>query len=38
MAVLTVGSGKQYSTVSSAINAAQDGDVVQVSAGLQINL
>src|ERR1700741_2590936 len=33
MATLTVGSGQQYSTISAAINASHDGDVVQVQAG-----
>jgi Ca2+-binding RTX toxin-like protein len=33
MATLTVGQGQQYSTISAAINASHDGDVVQVQAG-----
>jgi hypothetical protein len=33
MAVLTVGSGMQYSTIASAIAASQNGDTIQVQAG-----
>src|ERR1700751_2718735 len=33
MATLTVGSGQQYKTISAAINASHDGDVIQVQAG-----
>ena len=37
MATLTVGTGQQYSTIASAINASHDGDVVQVQAGTYTN-
>jgi Ca2+-binding RTX toxin-like protein len=37
MATLNVGFGQQYSTVSSAIAASKDGDVVQVQAGTYVN-
>lgn len=37
MAVKTVGIGKQYSTIPSAIAAAQDGDTIQVDAGTYAN-
>jgi Ca2+-binding RTX toxin-like protein len=37
MATLTVGQGQQYSTISSAIAASHDGDVVQVQAGTYTN-
>jgi hypothetical protein len=37
MAVKTVGIGKQYSTIPSAIAAAQDGDTIQVNAGTYSN-
>jgi hypothetical protein len=39
MATLTVGSGSgfEYSTLSSAIAASQDGDVIQVQAGTYTN-
>jgi len=37
MAVITVGTGKQYSTIPSAIAAAQDGDTIQVDAGTYVN-
>lgn len=33
MAIITVGSGKQYSRIADAVKAAKDGDVVQVDAG-----
>ena len=33
MAVLTVGSGLQYTTIGAAIDASQDGDTIQVQAG-----
>src|SRR4051794_24475851 len=34
---LTVGSGQQYSTIAAAVNAAQDGDTVNVQAGTYTN-
>ncbi|WP_270937881.1 calcium-binding protein [Falsiroseomonas oryzae] len=37
MPVLTVGSGQQYDTISSAIAASRDGDVIQVQAGTYTN-
>src|SRR6476659_2564465 len=37
MAILTVGSGKQYSTIGTAVAAAQNGDTVQVDAGTYTN-
>ena len=37
MSTLTVGSGQQFSTLSSAIAASQDGDVIQVQAGTYTN-
>ncbi len=37
MATLTVGTGKQYGTISSALLAAKDGDTVAVSAGAYVN-
>ena len=37
MAVLTVGNGKQYQTIPSAIQAAQSGDTIQVDAGTYTN-
>ena len=37
MATLTVGTGQQYSTISSAVAASKDGDVVQVQAGTYVN-
>ena len=37
MAILSVGAGQTYSTVSAAVNAARDGDVVQVQAGTYVN-
>jgi hypothetical protein len=37
MEVLTVGNGKQYETISAAIQAAQSGDTVQVNAGTYTN-
>lgn len=37
MATLTVGSGKQYAHLADAINASQDGDVIQVQAGTYAN-
>src|SRR3954447_13093689 len=33
MAILTVGAGRQYTTIGAAINASQDGDMIQVQAG-----
>ena len=35
--VLTVGLGKQYATLSAAINASHDGDVIRVDAGTYTN-
>ncbi len=35
--ILTVGVGEEYSTVADAINASQDGDVIQVDAGTYTN-
>lgn len=37
MAVLSVGAGKQFTTISSAVAAAKDGDVVEVQAGTYVN-
>jgi Ca2+-binding RTX toxin-like protein len=37
MAILTVGAGMQYSTISAAVAAAKDGDTVQVQAGTYYN-
>jgi hypothetical protein len=37
MATLTVGQGKQFATISSAIAASRDGDVVAIDAGTYIN-
>ena len=37
MAILSVGAGKQYTTIPSAISAAQDGDTIQVAAGTYTN-
>lgn len=37
MASLTVGTGKQFSTISSAIAASHDGDVIAVDAGTYTN-
>src|SRR5215212_8976251 len=37
MAVLTVGSGKQFSTIVAAVAAAQSGDTINVDAGTYTN-
>ena len=37
MSTLTVGQGKQFATISSAVAASHDGDVVQVQAGTYTN-
>ncbi|HEV7580226.1 MAG TPA: hypothetical protein VGO77_07410, partial [Mycobacterium sp.] len=37
MAILNVGAGQQYSTISSAVAASNDGDVLQVQAGTYTN-
>jgi hypothetical protein len=37
MTTLTVGKGQQYATISAAVNASHDGDVVQVQAGTYTN-
>jgi Ca2+-binding RTX toxin-like protein len=37
MATLTVGQGQQYTTISAAVAASHDGDVVQVQAGTYVN-
>jgi hypothetical protein len=37
MTTLTVGAGKQYSTIAAAVAASRDGDVVQVQAGTYEN-
>ena len=37
MATLTVGPGEQYSTLAAAIDASQNGDVIQVQAGTYTN-
>ncbi len=37
MATLTVGASQQYATVSAAVSAARDGDLVQVQAGTYVN-
>jgi hypothetical protein len=37
MSILTVGSGQQFSTISAAVAASQDGDTVQVQAGTYVN-
>jgi hypothetical protein len=33
MGTLTVGPGKQYQKIGDAVNASQDGDVVEIDAG-----
>jgi hypothetical protein len=37
MTTLTVGAGGEYSTLSAAISASHDGDVIQVAAGTYVN-
>jgi hypothetical protein len=37
MATLTVGSGKQFTTISAAVGASQDGDAILVDAGTYTN-
>ncbi|HEY0205462.1 MAG TPA: hypothetical protein VGC15_15060, partial [Acetobacteraceae bacterium] len=37
MTILTVGAGQQFSTISAAVAASQDGDTVQVQAGTYVN-
>src|SRR5215211_3231440 len=37
MAILSVGSGKPYSTIASAVTAAQNGDTIEVQAGTYTN-
>ncbi len=37
MTVLTVGTGEQYATISSAVAASRDGDVLEVKAGTYTN-
>lgn len=37
MTTLTVGQGQQYATISAAVNASHDGDVIQVQAGTYTN-
>src|SRR3954452_11355655 len=37
MAVLSVGSGKPYSTIAAAVAAAQNGDTIEVQAGTYVN-
>ena len=37
MAILTVGSGKQFSTIAAAIAAAKNGDTIKVDAGTYTN-
>ena len=37
MSILTVGSGQQFSTIASAVNAAADGDTINVAAGTYTN-
>ena len=37
MAILTVGTNLQFSTVSSAIAASHDGDIIYVQAGTYTN-
>lgn len=37
MATLTVGQGQQFATISAAVAASHDGDVVQVQAGTYVN-
>src|ERR1700733_7889171 len=37
MATLTVGPGKEYSTLSAAVAVSQNGDVIQVQAGTYTN-
>ena len=37
MTTLTVGQGQQYATISAAVNASRDGDVIQVQAGTYTN-
>ena len=35
--ILTVGAGKEFSTIAAAVNAAQNGDVIEVDAGTYTN-
>src|SRR4051795_12123504 len=37
MSILTVGAGKQFSSISAAIAASHDGDTIQVQAGTYTN-
>ena len=37
MAVLSVGPGKPYSTIATAVAAAQNGDTIEVQAGTYTN-
>ena len=37
MTILTVGSGKQFSTIAAAVSAAHNGDTIQVQAGTYVN-
>src|SRR6202142_959275 len=37
MATITVGAGKEFSTLAAAIAASQNGDVIQVQAGTYTN-
>src|SRR5262245_41673463 len=37
MAILTVGAGKQFSTLAAAIGASHNGDVIRVQAGTYTN-
>ena len=37
MTILTVGAGREYSTIAAAVAAARDGDTVQVQAGTYVN-
>ncbi|MDB5446641.1 MAG: putative calcium-binding protein, partial [Phenylobacterium sp.] len=37
MATLTVGQGQQYATISAAVAASHDGDLLQVQAGTYTN-
>ncbi len=37
MAILTVGTGMEFSTIQAAVAASQNGDVIQVKAGTYTN-
>jgi len=37
MSILTVGAGRQFSTIAAAVAASHDGDTVQIQAGVYVN-